>query len=263
MIKTTKEEITCCQSEKISSFSGVEHFFSTRVGGVSKGVFCSLNFGTHHGETENMLANLALLKNTHLHAEARFIIPKQTHNDVVVVVEHSNLTDSFENTDALITNLPNVVLCIKTADCVPILLFDPIKKVVGAVHSGWRGTAQNILGKTVGMMVQTYGCNPAAIVAAIGPCISQQNYEVGSEVADAIRPLLKYSEKAIAEIENTPGKFLLNLTEANSQLLLDAGIASENIDTFHSCTFSYEDEFFSARRDGNKTGRMINGIVLC
>jgi len=262
MIKTTKEKIIIYQSEKISSAGGVEHFFSTRTGGISTGVFNSLNFGTHHGEAKNMATNLALLKESLQCSDAKFVIPHQTHSDVVAVVDHSNIDDTFENTDALITNLHNVIICIKTADCVPILLFDPIKKVIGAIHAGWRGTAQNIAGKAIAKMGVVYGCSPSNIVAAIGPCISQSNYEVGSEVFESIKPLLAKHEKAFTTIDNSSGKSNLNLTEANLQLLIQSGIHPKNIEPFERCTHTHSKEFFSARRDGHKTGRMINGISL-
>jgi len=262
MIKATKEEITFCKSKKLDTVYGVSHFFSTREGGVSTGIFRSLNFGTHHGEAENMVNNLEILR-TALRAEnERFIIPKQTHSDIIAVVDHYSIDDAFENTDAVITNLPGVMVCVKTADCVPILIVDPVKRVVGAVHAGWRGTAQNIPGKTIEKMWKVFGCNPLDIVAAIGPCISQTNYEVGSEVIQAIKSHLNSPEKAIDKKENAEGKFHLNLTEANFQLLTQAGLKGENIDPLYRCTYANSQEFYSARRDGHKTGRMLNGIGI-
>jgi polyphenol oxidase len=262
MIKTIKENITVYQSENIESCNGVTHFFSTRKGGVSTGVFQSLNFGTHHGEIENMQQNLELFKQSMGFSNIRFVVPHQTHSDVVAVVNESNYEQDFFNTDALLTNLPDVMVCIKTADCVPILLFDPIKKVVGAVHSGWRGTAQNIIGKAIVIMNIEFGCLPADIYAIIGPCIGQAKYEIGEEVKIAIEPLLSRPENVLSAIDSKTGKSYLNLTEANHQLLELAGIKKEKIDSAGLCTFSLPDEFYSARRDGHVTGRMINGIAI-
>jgi YfiH family protein len=262
MIKAIKEEITFCKSKKLNTVDGVTHFFSTRDGGVSTGVFRSLNFGTHHGEADNMAQNLEILR-TALRAEnIKFIIPKQTHSDIIAVIDHQTISDSLENTDAVITNLPQVMVCVKTADCVPILLVDPEKRVVGAVHAGWRGTAQNIVGKTIEKMRQVFGSNPLSLIAAIGPCIGPSNYEVGLEVIMAIESQLNSPEKAIEKKEHTNNKFLLNLTEANFQLLTQAGLKGENIDLNYRCTYSNSQEFFSARRDGHKTGRMLNGIGI-
>lgn len=262
MIKAIKEEITFCKSKKLNTVDGVTHFFSTRDGGVSTGIFRSLNFGTHHGEADNMAQNLEILR-TALRAEnIKFIIPKQTHSDIIAVIDHQTISDSLENTDAVITNLPQVMVCVKTADCVPILLVDPEKRVIGAVHAGWRGTAQNIVGKTIEKMRQVFGSNPLSLIAAIGPCIGPSNYEVGLEVIMAIESQLNSPEKAIEKKENTNDKFNLNLTEANFQLLTQAGLKGENIDLNYRCTYSNSQEFFSARRDGHKTGRMLNGIGI-
>jgi polyphenol oxidase len=262
MIKKTKGNISFYQSEKLTNHSEIIHFFSTRNMGVSKGVFESLNFGTHHGEEKNMKMNLSLLaKEFHLEA-LKFVIPKQTHGDRICLVNESNYSQVFENTDALITNIPSIILAVKTADCVPILLFDPVMKAIGAVHSGWKGTAQNIVGKTVAAMIQNFGSNPATIIAAIGPCIGSENYEVGEEVIQKTKLVLS-DNKMIFNFENAiSGKAFLDLTSANFQLIIQAGIAENNIETSHLCTFSMQDEFFSARRDGFVTGRMINGICI-
>jgi polyphenol oxidase len=262
MIKSTKGKISIYQSEILQNFNNLVHFFSTRRGGISSGTFESLNFGTHHGEAENMIQNLALLKQSLQLSEAHFVIPQQTHSDVVAVVDQSNCNEPFENTDAVITNLPNTIICIKTADCVPILLYDQVRKVVGAVHSGWKGTAQNILGKTIVTMNRIYGSNPSDILAVIGPCISQKNYEVGSEVVDAIKPLLKNHETSFLQSNKSSEKHFLNLNDVNYQLLIQSRIEKKNIDSPEICTYAHSNEFFSARRDGYKTGRMINGIGL-
>lgn len=262
MIKTTKGNISVFKTEKFASYQEVVHFFSTREGGISNGVFKSLNFGSQHGEGMNMEKNLDLLKQSIGFVNTRFVIPRQTHTDVVAVVDESNCDEIFENTDALITNSANIVVCIKTADCVPILLLDPVRKVIGAVHAGWRGTAQNIGGKAIEKMVKIFGSNPSDIIAAIGPSISMEHYEVGPEVIDTIAPMLYKAEKALSTSDTPTGKRHLNLSEANYQLLVQAGITERNIDSTSLCTYSHPDVFFSARRDGSKTGRMINGIGI-
>jgi polyphenol oxidase len=262
MIKKTKGNISFYQSEKLANHSEIIHFFSTRNMGVSKGVFESLNFGTHNGEGKNMKRNLGLLaKEFHLDT-SKFVIPKQTHGDRICLVNESNYNQVFENTDALITNIPSLILAVKTADCVPILLFDPIIKAIGAVHSGWKGTAQNIVGKSITAMIQNFGSNPADIIVAIGPCIGSENYEVGDEVIQKIKLVLS-DHKMIFNSENDiSGKAHLDLTRANFQLIIQTGITENNIEISHLCTYSKKDEFFSARRDGNITGRMINGISI-
>jgi polyphenol oxidase len=262
MIKKNKGSISFFQSEKLANHSEIIHFFSTRNTGVSKGVFESFNFGTHHGEEENMKTNLGLLANEFQLDVSKFVFPKQIHGEKICVVYESNYNEVFENTDALITNVPFIILTIKTADCAPILLYDPVRKAIGAVHSGWKGTARNIVGKTIVAMIQNFGSNPVTIIAAIGPCIGSKNYEVGNDVIQKIKSVVS-DQKAIFNFENTQkGKAFLDLSRANIQLLTQAGIIEKNIDTSDLCTFSMKDDFFSARRDGNITGRMINGICI-
>jgi polyphenol oxidase len=262
MIKETKGNITIYKSDKLAQHSEILHFFSTRNSGVSKGVFGSLNFGTHHGEKENMKQNLILLANNLNLESEKFVIPEQTHGDKIGVVDESNYSLVFENTDALITNVPSIILAIKTADCVPILLFDPINKAIGAVHSGWKGTAQNIVGKTIRAMIQNFSSDPVNMIAVIGPCIGSKKYEVGVDVIQKIKSAI-FNDKSIPNHENTQGgKAFLDLTLANVQLIIKEGILDKNIETSDLCTFSRKEDFFSARRDGQITGRMINGISI-
>jgi polyphenol oxidase len=262
MIKKTKGCISFYESEKLAAFSEIFHFFSTQNIGLSKGVFGSLNFGTHHGEEENMKQNLNLLANNLNLETEKFVIPKQTHGDKICVIDESNYRSVFENTDALITNVPSIILAIKTADCVPILLFDPVKKAIGAVHSGWKGTAQNIVGKTIAAMIYNFGSHPANIIAAIGPCIGSANYEVGNEVIQKIKSVIINDQIIFKNGKAQDGKAFFDLTLANVQLIIHAGIMKKNIETSGLCTFSMTEDFFSARRDGIVTGRMINGISI-
>jgi len=254
--------ITVIRSEKLSKTGMVSHFFSTRKGGVSSGVFSSLNFGSQHGEALNMVRDIDLLRGEVGCKTSRFVIPKQTHSDVVAVVGVDNLDNCFDSTDGLITNLPNVFVCVKTADCVPILLFDPVSRVVAAVHSGWRGTVQNIVGKSIALMEKAFGCSSSDIIAAIGPCIGKMNYEVGREVVEAMSLVLDNPSESITARHGKNEKFCLDLVQANVQLLCQAGVNLDNIDYFSFCTFSEPELFYSARRDGSKTGRMLSGIMI-
>jgi len=262
MIKKTKGDVSFYVSKKLNNHNDITHFFSTRNKGVSKGVFESLNFGTHHGEGENMRTNLSCLADNLELELGKIVIPKQTHGDIIGIIDETNYSDIFENTDALITNVPSIIIAIKTADCVPILLFDPVKKAIGAVHSGWKGTVQNIVGKTIAKMAQTFGSNPANMIAAIGPCIGSKNYEVGDDVIQRVKSVTSDHSK-IFNYENVQnGKALLDLTNVNVELIIQAGINEKNIDTSGQCTFTMKEDFYSARRDGNITGRMINGISI-
>jgi polyphenol oxidase len=262
MIKNSKGAISIYQAENLLQQSGIEHFFSTRNGGVSKEVFHSLNFGTQHGEDENMVTNLKILAESLSFDHSQVVIPKQTHCDRIAVITKDDLAQRLDETDALITNETSICLAVKTADCVPILLFDPVKKAIAAVHSGWRGTVQNIIGKTIKKMNQTYGTTPNELVAAIGPCISQKNYEVGQDVFEHFQKLFPETDTVLYFKDTRKKKAFLNLTEANKRLLLESGMKEQNIECSNICTFSTKEDLYSARRDGQKTGRMLNGIML-
>ena len=189
----------------------------------------------------------------------QLIFPRQTHTNYVV--ELSSIPQKeIKETDALITNKPGICLCVQTADCVPILLFDPIEKVVAAVHAGWRGTVKKITEITAHKMKMNYGTSPENILALIGPSIGPAIYEVGEEVVKEVQKNIPQAEKTLQK--NSKGKFHFNLWEANKQLLLNCGIKKENVEIAGKCTFTENKKYFSARRDGIHTGRMVSGIML-
>lgn len=185
----------------------------------------------------------------------------QTHTANVAIITESNAHKVHKDTDGLITQQRGFCLCIETADCAPILLFDPVNKVIAALHAGWKGTVQEITTKAIALMKQQYGSRPQDLFADVGPCISQKKYEVGSDVFEAFKklPVNLYSVFTPA-IE--PGKYWCNIKEANKLLLLHNGLLASRITISAHCTFSEPGRFFSARRDGFDTGRMISGIML-
>jgi len=189
----------------------------------------------------------------------KLIFPRQTHSNSVCKLEDVPKEEIAE-TDALITDQPGLCLCVQTADCVPILLFDPVKNVAAAVHSGWRGTVQQIVRTTVEKMKQEYNSNFTDILAAIGPSISPEVYEVGDEVVEAARNSIPGVEKTLHK--NPSGKYHFDLWEANRLILLDCGLLSENIEVLAECSFLEDGKYFSARREGEQTGRMVSGIML-
>jgi len=165
------------------------------------------------------------------------------------------------DTDALITNQPGLFVCVQTADCVPVLLYDPQKKVVAAIHAGWKGTVSKIVLKTVQKMTNQFGCQPSDIMAGIGPSIHMHAYEVGPEVVEAIVANFSNSPALLKPSINA-GRAYLDLWEANQTALMEAGIPEENIEVMGLCSFEHADLFYSARRDGADTGRMVSGIRL-
>jgi len=189
----------------------------------------------------------------------KLIFPKQTHTNCVIDISGVPKYE-IEKTDALITNKAGLCICIQTADCVPILLFDPINEVISAVHAGWRGTVKKIVENSVQEMVTRYKSSPWNILAAIGPSISPEKYEVGSEVVTAVKNSIPNAEKTLRRKHS--GKYHFDLWEANRQLLKKCGLQSKNIEILGECSFTNKMKYFSARRDGIETGRMVSGIML-
>ncbi|WP_052670484.1 peptidoglycan editing factor PgeF [Draconibacterium sediminis] len=188
----------------------------------------------------------------------QMVYPDQTHSSCVAAIQEA--PDAvISETDALVTNQVGLCLCVQTADCVPVLLFDPEAKVIAAVHAGWRGTVGGIAEKAISKMTN-YGASAKNIVAAIGPSISPEIYEVGDEVVAAARKSIPNAETTLHK--NGTGKFHFNLWEANRQLLLKNGVPAQNIEVLGACSFSEAEKYYSARRDGVDTGRMVSGIMI-
>ena len=187
------------------------------------------------------------------------VFPVQTHSSNVVSIKGIPAVVP-DGTDALITDEPGVCLCIQTADCVPVLLYDPVQNIIAAIHAGWRGTVGLIVTRTVENMVDQYGSSSKDILAAIGPSIGPEAYQVGEEVAMAVYKGLPKPETSIRNVSE--GRYLLNLWESNKQLLMECGLEESNIEISGQCTYSLEEEYFSARREGIDTGRMVSGIML-
>ncbi|HUS06175.1 MAG TPA: peptidoglycan editing factor PgeF [Bryobacteraceae bacterium] len=175
---------------------------------------------------------------------------KQTHSDTVVV--SNGITGSAGEADALISSELGQMIGIRTADCVPLLLADPVNRVVAAIHAGWRGTVADIAAKTVRQMASRFSTDPAQLLAAIGPCIGLCCFEVGPEVAQQLQPL--FPEK----VDDTH----FDLAEANRRQLAAVGVASGHIETSGLCTFCLAEELHSYRREGNLSGRMVAAIGI-
>ncbi len=265
MISVVKNKLPILQFNNLNKFPELNHFSTSRVGGSSTGIYHALNLGFNSGDLAgNVIANRNTLCAALEINPERLIFPKQTHTATVKTIASSFFDMDKEEKkrflneiDAVITNLKGVCVAIKTADCVPVLLYDPKRKVVAAVHAGWRGTVQDIVIKTIQKMIKEFGTDTSDLIAGIGPSICPEVYEVGEEVWKQFGPefyLPTYTAK--------PDKRLLNLWQANYHQLIVAGIPANQIEVARTCTFSDPDRFFSARRDGIKTGRMATGIMI-
>jgi YfiH family protein len=230
------------------------HGFSTRLGGVSSGPYADLNLWY---ESEDLIQNIQ--ENRKRLATALGIRPRdiatarQTHGDHLLELVRP-LEDRSVEADGMVTSQPGVFLAVGTADCVPILLWDPKHRVIGAVHTGWKGTQLRIATRAVEKMRDVYKSKPAQIRAAIGPAAGPCCYEVGPEVARG------FAREFLLELPD--GETHLDMWKANRQQLLDAGLKEENIGTSDLCTICRPDLFFSYRRDLGVTGGMLSIIGL-
>lgn len=175
---------------------------------------------------------------------------KQIHSSII---NYSDSPGHFETGDAMFTDTKNNFLVVSVADCIPIFLYEPIKKVVAGVHSGWKGTYKKILTNTIEEMKKIFSIDPSELTAYIGPGISQDNYEVGEDVAKFFEEDVKYAKN---------GKFFLDLKKDNYKQLLNSGVKKENIEISGLCTFNEKNLLHSYRRDGNKSGRMFGVIGM-
>jgi len=256
MRKMIQGRLSVFKFESFKKYKNIVHFVTTKEGWVSG------NKPRFTGDQESVYSGFR--KELAVSCESdtgKIVFPRQTHSDRVVVVTSENFANTIDDTDALITNEPGLFICVQTADCVPIMLFDPEKKVVAAIHAGWKGTISKIAKKTVQQMSETFGCNPADIVAGIGPSIHMHAYEVGTEVVEAVEASFN-NHTALLKPSMNSGRAFFDLWEANQTVLIESGIQEENIEVMGLCSFEHADLFYSARRDGADTGRMVSGIRL-
>ncbi len=185
----------------------------------------------------------------------------QTHSDAIFVhTAERRASEADEGYDAHITDCSNTAIGVVTADCVPIIIADKVNKVIGAVHAGWRGTLKRIVQKTVKSMADNFGSRPQDMVAGIGPSIGPCCYEVDDEVAGPMKKEFKYAERyTIYKMKN---KWHLDLQSINKEQLIEAGLIEGNINTTELCTACHSDLFYSYRRDGAGTGRMMAVVMI-
>lgn len=188
----------------------------------------------------------------------RLLSLKQTHSDIIRFI--NKIPDKKLEGDAMASNLRGILLIIKTADCLPVLLFDRSKMVVAAVHCGWRGTCENIAQKTVQKLKDLYGCDPSSLLASLGPSIGKDCYEVGEDVYRCFKKK-SLSLNALRKHPFRPGKYLLDLKKANRAQLAGSGMKQENIISVELCPHC-EKDLISYRRDKNTRDRMLNFIGL-
>ena len=191
----------------------------------------------------------------------------QVHGSRIAIIDRSDLTrEDLEGYDAFVTDLPGVAIGVRTADCVPVLLYDPVHRVIAAVHSGWKGTVLKISESTISLMEERFGSLPADLQVVIGPAIGPESFQVGEEVVekfhDAGFPMPKiWSFQGTGDGSPMSGGHHIDLFQANRWILEACGIRPENI-RVHSLDTYQDPSFFSARREGVQCGRNINAIRM-
>lgn len=247
----------------------VRHGFSTRLGGVSQGCYSSLNLSFTRGDDEDAVRENFRRIGAALGVRCEdMVFTQQTHTTNVRVVDSRDRgmgimrPRSYTDVDGLVTNVPGICLVTFFADCVPLYFVDPVKKVIGLSHSGWRGTAGKIGAKTVRLMQEQYGCRPSDLLAAVGPSICRDCYEVSGDVIDQFKE--HFAEKDWPELfyKKENGKYQLDLWRANELVFLEAGIKEENIAVTNLCTHCNSDILYSHRTTGDKRGNLCAFLAL-
>ena len=246
------------------------HLFSTRIGGVSKGHLGTMNLSYTRGdEKENVDENFRRIAGVLDCRMEDFVLSHQTHTTNVRVVTARDKGRGivkelgYTDVDGLITNEPGIVLSTFYADCVPLFLVDPVKKAIGLSHSGWRGTVEKMGKVTMEKMTEEYGCDPKNIIAAVGPSICVECYEVSKDVADAF--MIAFADADNLEkivLPKTEEKAQLDLWQANLAVLLEAGIKRENITLPDICTACNKKLLFSHRASDGKRGNLGAFLML-
>ena len=186
----------------------------------------------------------------------------QVHSDQIFLLKDEQKTPEQVETikaDAIITHLPEIPIGIFTADCLPILIYDPRHRVAAAIHAGRKGTCQNIVSKTINSMIREYGCRPGDLVAGLGPGIGGCCYEIDETCLDTFKNKIPFEPPFVKNRGN--GKFLLNLYAINTREMIISGLFSENIFQSGECTYCSPMKFFSYRREG-QTGRILTFIMM-
>ena len=264
-----KKELVLLQYPQLQALDMVKHCFTTRMGGVSKNEFSSLDLSFNRGDDiEAVKENFRRVAEAMEVPAGQIVCSDQTHTTNVrkVTAEDagSGLTKErpYHDVDGLITDVPGLMLATFYADCVPLYFVDPIRKAVGLSHSGWRGTVHKIGKITVQAMADQYGSRPEDIVAIIGPSICQDCYEVSEDVILEFQKYYREDCQSELYYRKENGKYQLNLWRANEIVMEEAGILPENIHTTQWCTCCNPELLYSHRASKGKRGNLAAFLGL-
>ena len=245
----TKKDVHYVTIPALERTGVIRHAFTTRANGLGR-----RSKGAKMPDDWNVVAT-AFGTNTY-----RVVTVDQVHGENIVKVDALNYQNvRTVHADAMITDVPELAIGVETADCVPVLFFDPAKPAVGAVHAGWRRTVKKIVQKAINRMSEEYGSEPSRMIAAIGPAIGPECYEVDEPVMGAVREAFSFWEEVTAPLGND--RWSLDLAKANRMELMQIGLLDKNIHSVGMCTACRKDLFYSYRAEG-RTGRMLSVIML-
>jgi len=249
------------KSKKLSRFKNIKHAFFNRLGGKSTGIFKSLNCGMGSSDNKkNILKNLKTVSNKINAKSKKIILLNQVHSNKFYYINKNSMLNKKLEGDALITDMRNLPIAVLTADCVPILIYDENKKMIAAIHAGWKGAYKGIVKKVVKFMIKK-GCSSQNITVAVGPCISSNNYEVKEEFK---KKFIKKDKKNILFFKRAKAKNYFNLNKYIHFQLESLNI--KKIDIINKDTFKARNNFFSARRSISRNesdyGRNISIIMI-
>jgi len=249
------------KSKKISKFKIVKHGFFNRRGGTSKGLYKSLNCGLgSHDKKINVINNLKIVCKKIGVTYKKLVLLNQMHSNKFYFVKKGHNFNKKIKADSLITNVKNIAIGVLTADCVPILIYDKDKDIISAIHAGWKGAYKGIINNTINFFIKN-GSNVKSLIAIIGPCISEKNYEVKKNFQD------KFIKKNVINkkfFKTTNNKTYFSLNKYIYSQLRNLGI--KNLEVINKDTFDAKNNFFSARRalknKENDYGRNISIIMI-
>ncbi len=254
MLRQQNGEVVYYRFVSLACYEEVVHGVFTRLGGTSQPPFAALNVSLSVGdEAQAVTANRRRICQALALDDWAVVTAQQVHGAHVFEVRDG---EQHPTADALITNIPGIALVLRFADCVPVALYDPVRRAIGLVHAGWKGTVKGVARQTVSAMSERYGSRVADLVAGIGPAIGPCCYQIGEDVAHLVQQAFAPQSPPLRE--GADGAPYLDLWEANRRQLASIGV--EHIEVAALCTACRRDEFFSHRGDGGHTGRF--GVVL-
>lgn len=243
--------------------------FSTRIGGVSTGCFSSLNLSFDRGDDRESVAENFRRMGRALGVRCEdMVLSQQTHTTNIRIVTDADRGKGitrdrdYTDVDGLITNVPGICLVTTYADCVPLYFLDPVKRVIALSHSGWRGTVGKIGKKTVELMQKHFGSDPADLLAAVGPSVCMDCYEVSSDVIVRVKEAFPSDRWDELFYEKPDGKYQLDLWKANENIFLEAGIRKEHIAVTNVCTHCNSGILYSHRAAGDRRGNLCAFLAL-